>query len=44
MLRSAAPRLGQIVGAPAQFVEQSCVLDGDDGLRREILDQLYLLG
>ena len=27
----------------AQLVEQPCVLDGDDGLRGEVLDQLDLL-
>ena len=36
-------RLGQIVGALAQFVEQPRVFDGDDGLRGEVLDQLDLL-
>ena len=35
-------RLGQIVGALAQFVEQPRVLDGDDGLRGEVLHQLDL--
>ena len=30
-------RLAQIVGALTQFVEQPRVLDGDDGLRREVL-------
>ena len=33
----------QIVRALAQLVEQAGVLDGDDGLRGEILDQLDLL-
>ena len=36
-------RLGEIVGALAQFVEQPRVLDGDDGLRGEVLHQLDLL-
>ncbi len=36
-------RLGQIVGALAQFLEQARVFDGDDGLRGEIADQLNLL-
>ena len=36
-------RLGQIVGALAQFVEQPRVLDGDDGLGGEVLHQLDLL-
>ena len=36
-------RLGQIVGTLAQFVEQPCILDGDDGLGGEIMDQLDLL-
>ncbi len=36
-------RLGEIVGALAQLVEQPRVLDGDDGLRGEVLDQLDLL-
>ena len=36
-------RLGQIVGALAQLVEQPRVLDGDDGLRGEVLHQLDLL-
>ena len=36
-------RLGEVVGALAQFVEQPRVLDGDDGLRGEVLDQLDLL-
>src|SRR5262249_6688516 len=36
-------RLGQIIGALAQFVEQSRVLNGDDGLRREVRQQLGLL-
>ncbi len=36
-------RFGQIVGALAQFVEQTGILDGDDGLRREIRYQLDLL-
>ena len=30
-------RLGEIVGALAQLVEQPRVLDGDDGLRGEVL-------
>ena len=33
----------KVVGALAQFVEQPRVLDGDDGLRGEILDQFDLL-
>ena len=36
-------RLAQIVGALAQLLEQSRVLDGDDGLLGEILDQRDLL-
>src|SRR5262249_2637090 len=36
-------RFGQIVGALAQFVEQPRVLDGDDGLRREVFYKLNLL-
>src|SRR6202162_4189001 len=36
-------RLGEIVGAVAQFVEQPRVLDGDDGLRGEVLHQFDLL-
>ena len=36
-------RLGEIVGALAQFVEQPRVLDGDDGLGGEVLYQLDLL-
>ena len=36
-------RLGQIVGALAQFVEQPRVLDGDDRLGGEVLHQLDLL-
>ena len=36
-------RLAEIVGALAQFVEQPRVLDGDHGLRGEILHQLDLL-
>ena len=36
-------RLGQIVGALAQLVEQARVLDGDDGLGGEVRDQLDLL-
>ena len=35
-------RLGEIVGALAQLVEQPRVLDGDDGLGREVLHQLDL--
>ncbi len=31
-------RLGQIVGALAQLVEQPRVLDGDDGLGGEVLN------
>ena len=31
-------RLGQIVGALAQFIEQPRVLDGDNGLGGEIFD------
>ena len=34
---------GEIVGALAQLVEQPRVLDGDDGLRGEVLHQLDLL-
>ena len=36
-------RLGKIVGALAQLVEQPRVLDGDDGLGGEVLYQLDLL-
>ena len=36
-------RLGKIVGALAQFVEQPRVLDGDDGLGGEVLHQFDLL-
>ena len=36
-------RLGEIVGALAQFVEQPRVLDGDHGLGGEVLHQLDLL-
>ena len=36
-------RLGEIVGALAQLVEQPRVLDGDDGLGGEVRDQLDLL-
>ena len=36
-------RFGEIVGALAQLVEQARVLDGDDGLRGEVLHQLDLL-
>ena len=36
-------RLGQIVGALAQLVEQPRVLDGDDGLGSEVFHQLDLL-
>ena len=36
-------RLGEIVGALAQFVEQPRVLDGDDRLRGEVRDQFDLL-
>src|SRR5215469_16484317 len=36
-------RLGQVVGALAQFVEQPRVLDGDDRLGGEVLDQRDLL-
>ena len=35
-------RFGEIVGALAQFAEQPRVLDGDDGLRGEVLHQLDL--
>ena len=35
-------RLGEIVGAPAQLVEQPRVLDGDDGLVSEAADQFNL--
>ena len=34
---------GKIVGSLAQFVEQPRVLDGDDGLRGEVLHQIDLL-
>ena len=40
---SAAPAIGEIVGAPTQFIEQPRVLDGDDGLGGEVRDQRYLL-
>ncbi len=36
-------RLGEIVGALPQLVEQPGVLDGDDGLGGEVRDQLDLL-
>ncbi|MFZ0103423.1 MAG: hypothetical protein WAL49_14165 [Pseudolabrys sp.] len=36
-------RLGEIVGALAQLIEQPRVLDGDDGLSSEILNQFDLL-
>ena len=36
-------RLGEIIGALAQLVEQPRVLDGDHGLRGEVLHQLDLL-
>src|SRR5512132_1646663 len=36
-------RLGEIVRALAQLVEQPRVLDGDDGLRSEVLEKLDLL-
>src|SRR6185436_20022778 len=36
-------RFGEIVGALSQFAEQPRVLDGDDGLRGEIMEQLDLL-
>src|SRR5262249_52567634 len=36
-------RLGEIVRALTQLVEQPRVLDGDDGLRGEVLHQFYLL-
>jgi hypothetical protein len=36
-------RLREVVGALAQLTEQSRVLNGDDGLRSEILHQLDLL-
>ena len=36
-------RLGEIVGAMAQFVEQPRILDGDDGLISEYLQQLLVL-
>ena len=36
-------RFGEIVGALAQLVEQPRVLDGDDGLRGKVLNQLNLL-
>ena len=36
-------RLGEIVGALAQLVEQPRILDGDDGLGGEVLHQLDLL-
>ena len=35
-------RLGQIVGALAQFVQQPRVLDGDDGLGGEVRKQFAL--
>src|SRR5215510_8604727 len=35
--------LGQVVGTPAQLVEQAGVLDGDDGLCGEIANQVDLL-
>src|SRR5262245_52832750 len=34
---------GLLLKRLAQLVEQARVLDGDDGLRREVLDQLDLL-
>ena len=37
-------RLGEVVGALSDFVEQAHVLDGDDGLIGECLNQLNLLG
>ena len=36
-------RLGEIVGALAQLLEQPRILDGDDGLAGEVRDQLDLL-
>ena len=36
-------RLGKIVGALPQLIEQPRILYGDDGLRREVRDQLDLL-
>ena len=36
-------RLGEIVGALTQLVEQAGVLDGDDGLLGEVRDKLDLL-
>src|SRR5262245_46368236 len=36
-------RLGQIVGALAQFIEQPCVFNRYDGLCSEVLDQFDLL-
>jgi hypothetical protein len=36
-------RLGEIIRALAQFIEQPRVLDGDDGLSGEVFDQLNLL-
>ena len=36
-------RLGKIISALAQLVEQPRVLDGDDGLYGKVLDQLDLL-
>src|SRR5262245_37909894 len=36
-------RFGEVVSALAQLVEQARILDGDDGLRSEVLHQLDLL-
>jgi hypothetical protein len=36
-------RLGEVVGALMQFIEQTRILDGDDGLGGEVLQQLDLL-
>ena len=43
-LREVSGALAEVVGALAQLVQQSRILDGDDGLLREVLDQLDLLG
>src|SRR5262249_37978052 len=34
---------GLLLQRLAQFVEQASILDGNDGLRGEVLDQIYLL-
>ena len=36
-------RFGEIISALPQFVQQPCVLDGDDGLGGEVLNQCDLL-